>query len=273
MKLFRYKIALLLSLPITGFAFDQAPWFGLPLEFYWETAYTYSEYSKVQNAVEPLRHTSHDHLFNFGLGASLSAVWDGGIELEIADTPRETWGTRSFGAEIRHLWLDDVMGDPVTLTTGAIFRYVPRRSLRDISTPYHAQSNFELNGAVGREWASGEFWHFRTFGYVATGIANRGSPWLDVHLAAGFNQEDRFQYEIFSRGYFGFGDQREVNIEHFNGYAKIHHQSVDVGVNFRYLTEVWGSFTFEYTRRVFARSFPENVNFFTIRYVLPFSFF
>lgn len=262
-----------LSLPLAGAAFEESPWLGQPLEFRWDMAYTYSQYSKVQDALIPLRHTSHDHLFVFGIDAPLSEFWDTGIELEITDTPRETWRTRSFGAEIRRLWLNDIEGDFITLTTGAIFRYVPLVPIQDISTPYHYRFNYELNAAVGKEWEQEGFWRFRTFGFFGAGIANRGSPWIRADLAVGFNQEERFQYELFTRTYWGFGEQKEVNIEHFHGYARIHHQSIDLGVNLRYILEVWGSFSFEYAHRVYARSFPESVNFFTVRYQLPFCLF
>ena len=39
------------------------------------------------------------------------------------------------------------------------------------------------------------------------------------------------------------------------------------------LLPFWGRITLAYTRRLYAHSFPENVNFFTIGYMLPFSLF
>jgi hypothetical protein len=152
-------------------------------------------------------------------------------------------------------------------------RGAPHASLRDISCPYHSYANFELNSAIGKEWEQWDKWIARTYGLVGVGMASRGFPWIRTLLVGEGNYQDRFQGQFFVLGYFGTGDRRKVNINHFNGYAFIKHRSIDLGVNLRYLFDLWGSISLEYMYRVYARSYPEHVNSIMISYRLPFSLF
>jgi hypothetical protein len=147
-----------------------------------------------------------------------------------------------------------------------------RHSLKDPSCPYHSDINGELNLAVGKEWTSDNYWGFRTFGYGAGGLANHGSGWLLYLVSIQTNIQNRHRFSIFNEGYFGFGRKETLNIDRFHGYGSIHHQSLDVGAKYSYVFPVWGHLTFMYTRRVYAKLFPERANFFTVSYTLPFLF-
>jgi hypothetical protein len=270
---------LFLSLPLCASALEMKPWFPTPWEFQLQTAFTYSRYRHVQDARKQLTHPSNDYLITFDLGVvpmfSLYAQGnlDLEVEVELAQTPRQNFGLRSAALQARYLWLDDILGDFASVTTGLILRGATHASLRDVSSPYHAYANAELNSAIGKEWDQGPFWHVRTFALAGVGMAEQGSPWVRGHYALQINQREKFRYEIFTDGYFGFGHKRRINVDHFKGYAHIHHQSIDVGARFAILFYLWGHLDFEYVRRVYARSFPEQVNFFTISYHLPFSLF
>jgi hypothetical protein len=165
------------------------------------------------------------------------------------------------------------MGDPVSLTTGLSVRGVASRSLKDISCPYHFHANFEANTSIGREWDHGFDWHMRLYGFGAIGVANRGYPWVRALAMFEGNIHCTHRLGIFAETYVGFGNQAHVHTNHFNGYADIRHRNIDVGVKYTYVFEIWGHLSFAYTRRVYARSFPQNVNFFTVSYMLPFSLF
>jgi hypothetical protein len=276
----RKKIFLFFLLfPLASHALLIKPWFSEVLEFELDTSYTYSRYRHVQDSVQPLKHASNDHLVAFDLslvpvlGLAAEANWCYDIEVELADTPRQSFGFRSAAAQVRYLWLDDVVGDFASITTGLNIRGVSHTSLRDVSCPYHYYGNIELNAAIGKEWDRMQFWVARTFAFLGIGTAYRGYPWIRAHFAVEGDHQDRYQYQVFGRGYFGLGHQNKVNIDHFHGYEFIRHQSIDIGASFRYLFELWGSLSLEYAYRVYAHSFPEHVNFVTICYRLPFSLF
>ena len=268
----RKALILSLALPICAFSLEEQPWFGNIWEFHFDAAYAYSHYSKIQGGV-PRRQDAHDQLGTIWFGVSPTSRWSGDIEAEFAQTNYRSWGPRSFAGQLRYSWWDDVLGDLLSITTGASLRGVTGKSVADVSSPYHSYFNAEVNGSAGKEWSQGPYWYFRTYAFGAVGMANRGSPWARANIYFQMNEKDKHQFSLFGKSYWGFGSQRHVIVDDFHGYAKIHHQSIDVGLGYRYLFDIWGSFDFEYAYRVFAKSYPESASTFTISYNLPFCFF
>jgi hypothetical protein len=260
-------------LPVFIGALPKEPWLGDVYESFFDASYTFDFYRRVADGVPGNRHSSNDNQFLFGLGFTPKETWDVYAEFELAQTTRQSFNWRSGALQARYQWLNDIVGDPVTLTTGLSVRGVNHKSIKDISCPYAAEFNLELNLAAGKEWSKEGYWVFRTYGFGALGIAQRGSPWLRFFYSFMTNQEDRHQFELFTRGEFGFGSKHFLPVNHFDGYATIYHQSVDIGADYRYLFDIWGSLKFEYAYRVYAKAYPAGVNYFTIWYNLPFSFF
>ena len=126
----------------------------------------------------PLEHPSNDHVLSFDLAFAPSSSWQIDTELEFADTPRQSMGYRSVAFQVRYLWMDDLLGDPVSWTTGGVIRGVSKHSLKDVGCPYHADINFEISTAIGREWDRGFDWRIRLFGGAVVGMANCGYPWM-----------------------------------------------------------------------------------------------
>lgn len=259
-----------LCVPSLCFALEEDPWFSEFLEFNFRTGYEYSFFNQIDHSSRSLDETIHAHVLDFGLGLTAPQDWNWELELEFADTTLESFGYRSFALGIRKLWWDDVCGDPVSLVTGFTYRDASSRFLTDPSTPYHARANFELHTSVGKEWCCGHYWSFRIFSLLALGQANKGSPWLRGDLTLWGNFQDCHQVSLYGKSYFGFGSRETVNIDNFNGWANIRHQSIDVGGSYRYLLGIYGSLRFDYLHRVYARSYPEHVNFFVFTYQLPF---
>lgn len=264
-------MSILLSCP--AFALETKPWLGNVYGFDFESAFTYSRYRKVEGASKQLKGASNDYDIFLDLGFTPAAAVDVRAEIEFAETPRQPFNWRSAAMQARYQWLDDISGDPVSLTTGFNFRGVPKHSLRDVSCPYASSANFELTVSIGKEWSVGPEWVMRTYGYATVGMANRGFPWTQELLMWQFNWQDVHALFLFAEGDFGFGDKQHVNVKHFHGWANIQHSSIDIGAAYRYRINIWGTITFSYAHRVFAHNFPEQVNFFTIAYFLPFSLF
>jgi len=267
------KRVLLFLCPLSLFAFDVAPWFTPLAEFILRPSYSYRYYPDIDRARNPSHYSSHDHLIDLNLGVNFWPDWDCQIETGFSSTRMLSWGTQRVGLQVRHLLMDDVAGAPVSLTVGAQAFFVPTRNMRDPSSPYHAQGNLELGVAVGKEIDKVYDWQYRFYGFVGIGTANRGYPWLRPLLSAAFKFRRNHEFELFTEGYFGFGRRHHVDIRRFNGYAKIMHQSIDIGGSYHYLFKVWGSLGIQYSYRFYARAFPENASIFTIEYTFPFSIF
>ncbi len=264
---------LVLFFPLVVFGLDREPWLTDQWEFNFRPTYTYSYYPSVEGALQHHQKTSHDNFLTFDLGVCPTPSLSCDIDLEFADTPIQKMGYRSLAFQVRYQFLDDIVGDFATITTGAYVRGVSRHSLKDPSCPYHSDINGALNLSLGKEWGNGQYWQMRAFGYVDGGMANHGSGWTRYLISFQTNTHNRHRFGIFNEGYFGFGNQESLNIDHFHGYGSIHHQSLDVGARYSYVFRIWGHFTLMYTRRVYAKLFPQDANFFTLSYTLPFSFF
>lgn len=254
-------------------ALTTKPWLGNLYEFEWQTDFTYSRYRRVEGAAVQLRSASNDKDLLFDLSFTPFTTFDVQVEVEFADTPRQALGLRSTALQVRYQWLDDISGDPLSLTTGFNLRGVSRHSLKDVSCPYASDVNFELSLSMGKEWSNQGMWTMRTWGLTTIGIANHGFPWTRELFIWQFNWQNAHRLSLFTVGDFGFGNRQHVNVRHFDGWGKFQHQSIDIGIAYGYTISVYGILTAAYTHRLFAHNFPQSVNFFTIAYRVPFSFF
>ena len=267
------RLFFLFFLPTTLFAFVVDPWFSTIGEFEFRPAYSYRYYPSVNRGFNPSSYHSHDHLIDFNLGLRFLPSWEAQLETNFAHTHRLSWGTQRVGAQVRYLMMDDVAGDPISLVLGGQVFFVPTRNMRDVSSPYHAQGNVELGVAVGKEIDNVYQWLYRFYGFLGVGIANRGYPWVRPLLSAEAKVAKRHKFQLFSEGYMGVGGRGRVNIDRFTGYAKVEHRSIDLGLNYTYLFEIWGSLGVQYAYRVYAHAFPQHASTFRVEYRLPFSIF
>ncbi len=268
----KYNYLYFILLPFSLFGLEVQPWFGDVYEFDFLGGYAYSRYPQVEGANPGLTSPSNDHLLFSDLEFSFSPVWSADVDIEFVETPRQSFGFRSFGMQIRYLWLDDIIGDPISLATGLSARIVSTTSLHDVSCPYHGNVDVELNVSLGKEFDNFQFWRFRVWGYGALGMSNRGSPWLRGIAAFEGNWDDQHKWGIFMVGSHGYGREQTIDVNHFFGYGRIRQKSLDLGVRYGYRFGVWGTLRVEYIRRVMAKLCPERVNTFVISYLLPFSF-
>lgn len=267
------KLLFLFLFPKFCFALQEKPWFGDFLELHFRPLYDYNFFNKVSHAVPSQKETFHTHVLSLGLDTTALETWNFGAELECADTTSAPFGYRSLALQVRKLWLDDVGGDPVSLSTGFVYRNASKKMRKALSTPYHANGNFEVHTAIGKEWSEGLYWKFRTYGTLAIGQGTEGAPWLRGDLFLGGNVKDHHQFWLFANSYWGLGKKKTVFIDKFNGWSRIGHQSIDVGGNYRYRLGVYGWLSVEYVHRVYARSYPEHVNFFILSLDFPFAIF
>ncbi len=269
----KHLLMILLFSPFMVHALDMDPWFHDFWQIYFTPSHTYSYYPSIEGSVNSKPYSSHNQLFQCDLGVSFLPNWDGQIEAQFSSTRNSDWGSRSTAMQVRYLVLDDVAGAPISLTVGGNIRFVPNRSLRDPSCPYHSSFNMELGAGIGKEIDRVFNWLYRIYGYVGVGVVNNGASWLRSMTSFGFNYRNRHHWTVFTEGYFGFGEMDWVNVRTFHGYSKVHHQSMDLGGAYQYLFKIWGSFRLECLFRVYARNYPQYESKFEVRYSLPFSIF
>lgn len=269
----RKKWVLFFSIPSALFSFVLDPYFTPVAEVQLRSSYSYRYYPSVNQAINPSSYHSHDQLIDLNLGVQFWPNWEMQIAGDFSSTRKLNWGGQRVGVQLRYLLLDDIIGDPISLTLGGQLFFVPTRNIRDVSSPYHSQGNLELGIAVGKEIDSTFHWLWRFWGFLGGGIANRGTPWIRPLLAVEGKFHLHHKLKIFSEGYFGFGNQNRVNVNRFNGYGKIAHRSIDLGLNYTYHFNIWGDLGIQYAYRVYAHSFPQHASIFTIGYRLPFSLF
>jgi len=247
------------------------PWFGDVYEFHLLSSYSYSRFNHVQGGIPQLRSPFNVNLIYFGLDFSPSPEWAIDTDIQFADTTQQNFNFRTAALQARYLWLDDIIGDRVSLATGFNMRLTPTYALHDVSCPSHANFDAELNFSIGKEFEATECWLFRLWGFGAVGHGNRGSPWVRAIVALETNIDDQHKLAFYADGNNGYGRHSHVNTEHFHGYAKIRYKSIDLGFRYGYRLGVWGTLRAEYTRRVLAKAYPSAVNTVTISYLLPFS--
>lgn len=268
------KIFLLISLILGSsiFTLEKAPWFGDVYEFHFLSKYTYYYFTKVDAATVQLDSSSNNHLAHFNISFPPSLQWSIDSDMEFIQTPRQDFGFRSVAFQARYLFKDDILGDPLSLALGSNFRVVSSESLKDVSTMYHSDADFEFNLAFGKEFSKLDYWRFRFWLYGAIGIATQGSPWIRGYFSLDGNLNERRKWSLFIDAMHGYGKKQIVDVFNFDGYGKIRERNIDIGFRYGYRLSVWGTLSFEYKRRVLAKRCPENVSFFSVSYLVPFSF-
>lgn len=259
-----------LVFPTLAIAFVEEPWFPQCFEFNARAEYGFNTFRDVEGASPNLSSRFNTHEMALGLELTAPDTWDWQAEIEFADTTSVSFGYRSFALMARKLWLDDICGDCVSLTTGLSYRDASTRMRKALSTPYHGRANFEFHTAVGKEWSRGPYWITHTWVVAAIGQATSGMPWLRGDFFLGFNIQDAHRLYFLFNSYIGLGSKNHVDVDSFNGWGNIAHRSIDIGARYAYHFCCYGKLEFDYMRRVYAHCYPERVNFFILRYTLPF---
>ncbi len=252
-------------------ALEQSPWLGTYFSTLFAPSFTYYTFRRVEGARPQLSQRYNVRLLTLDLGFTPSSRSDGELEAEFVHSPVQNWGYRSVALQMRYLCLNDLEGDPVSIMMGVNLREVNTQSLRDVSMPYHAQWNVEGTLAVGKEWAHGAFWDTHAWGLAGFGMGNQGYPWVRLLGVWQKNWENRHRLNCFTESYWGFGSKNHVNPNHFHGWGNYAHASVDIGTGYGYHTAFWGTIGIEYAYRLFAHTYPQNVQFLVAYWKLPFS--
>ncbi len=266
------KLLWIMALPLCGFAFDQTPWLDSPYLFRFRPSFELSYFPKVNNAT-PSSFSSWNEDLNLNLGVATMSRYEIQVESDFFHSRMRSFNFESIALQLRNQFMDDIAGAPVSLTLGGSYRFVPRRRLMDVAMPYHYVHNFELVSSIGKEWAAPPYWVARTYGVLAVGIANQGSPWIKAKLLVEGAIAHQHQIAAIIDGYFGLGYKNHININTFTGYYNVAHRSVDLGLRYAYQFAVYGLLGVTASYRVYAHAYPANRASLMLEYSLPFSLF
>jgi len=261
---------LLLCLPVFLQATEIAPWFGEFLELEARVSARYQQFDRVNSGKHSFSYPSNDLFTNFSLSLSPYPDWDAEIETLFANTRHRNYGFDSAKVTGRYLLMDDIIGDPVSLTAGLSLILPIYSALHDIGSFHHGMVEFEAHAAVGQEVPYLSQWLIRHYGFFACGIATQGAPWLRASYYLERNFCNALAAKVYLESLFGLG-KRRVHRENFRGYGAIAHRSIDAGIELSYTFDYWGELSLGYAYRFYSRNFPRNANFVRLSYYLPFT--
>ncbi len=253
----RILFCCLLALPVYIGATDLSPWTGVDLELH----------PRITGILE--KYPSHtNYIMGVGLEASYD-VWQADFEVNIARTQKRDLSLDDIRFTGRYRWTNDIVGDPYTLVTGFTFITTTQQALDDPNLFHNGRFEAEFHAAIGKESDYGDVWTTRYWGVGTLGVADRGFPWLRGVAAWEKNWCDNYVLGLFVNVLWGFGT-KSFHEHDFHGYGSIHHQSMDVGANYRVLWVSNSVVTFGYSYRIFANNFPKHVNTFVVNLMVPF---
>lgn len=250
---FTFFSSLLSALPVT-------PWFSPIWEIETETYYLFSHSHQVESPKGSFAHLFNDHEFAFSLGATITPNWNLESEIGVVKMINENLLFEMLELRARRLWLDDVYGDLVTLTTHLSLSFTQKKILEELPFPYHGIVNGEFQVGLGKECLSKHsfFWRWRIYSLLAIGIAEQGCPWF--HAVGGFDKAFSCSILSFVCEYLqGFGNQDLISYEPFPGYALVAHKSLYFYTKYSYALGVLGHINIVGFFNVFSRNFPEKV--------------
>lgn len=260
---------LLISIFRDGEAIEYKPWAGNFLEFEFRSTALYQHYQSIASQSRLHAHSADDLFLTFSLGNVYNQF---AIELEgtFAETHRQRGCVDNLRLHGRYIWMDDIAGDDFSFTTGAILSQAFLPALHDISSFHHARGEAEIYATVGKEQSCGTIWLSRwwVLGGIGTGL-EQGAPWLKANIEYESRLSADGEWGVFVKSLWGLGNRR-LCPHHFHGYGSVQHQSVDIGLRYRYLLKYMGSLTAEYTYRPYARNFPAYSHCFLVTWLYTF---
>ncbi|MDP1834869.1 MAG: hypothetical protein Q8K75_02975 [Chlamydiales bacterium] len=267
----RLFILLLTAAPALLSAVDLTPWFGRDKLIEVRPWASYQWYPKIDTDQGKVNKQGRNVFF----GTSASIASDNKYSLSgeslFSRTNQHSFTLENMRITVRRQWLNDIVGDPFTLVTGATVTVPTTRALRDYNTIYHGKVEFEGHAAVGREASCGAFWNSRWWAAVALGKADIGCPWLRGRATFEKNFWNQHQWKIFAEGTGGMGQRRLSLISPFPGYGKVKYRTIDAGAGYSFLIDGYGrSLTAEYSVRVWGENAPIQAQNVTFCLLIPF---
>jgi hypothetical protein len=250
-------------------ATDLSPWYTRYLEIQPKASYEYQFYSTVNDSNKAKHYSSQNHFLNMSLSGAYDR-WCLEFESNFADTRHRSFSFSDVRLTLRYQWLDDVLGDPISLISGCTLIQDVKWARNDISCFYHGCFEGEFHLAAGKETSCEQFWMSRLWGLLGFGMADEGSPWIQGSLNWDHNWWDFHKVNMSILSLWGLGGNNLNLARPFKGYGSIGHYSIDLAVSYQYTFDFGGMFGVEYAYRLYAHNCPARVNTFGVNFIYPF---
>lgn len=247
---------------------EYMPWFGNAFEILFDAEFGYENYDKFDKG--PNNRSVHGHVFNFGLATTLLEPLNLSLDFSFADTADSSLGWQALEGMARYGILNDIAGDPISLTAGGALRYVSSDAIHDRMSVYQGDIELEGHIAAGKEMSLEDIWLHRMWSMLALQISNRGSPLLKTSFHFEKNFENLHQVGVFLRYIRSFGGDATFDGS-FPGYGRLSSKMFDLGFDYRYNLEIYGMIYTNFTYRFHGSSAPKDGFAFKIGYEVPFS--
>jgi len=263
-----FLTALYVAAPLA--ATDLKPWFG-PARIEGHLSNTIQYYPSVDTKKGSSYRSDCDDFIDFSLAGAFLDRFAIELEAVTAVTRHRAFGFDSVLLTGRYLWMNDIVDDPVSLTTGVTVSQVFKPSKHDIAVFHHGGIECEVHAAVGKEMSCMQFWTSRWWAVAGIGIADQGYPWLRANIDWEKNWCDAHRLRVFAHSLWGLGYKNLHSAYHFKGYGPIRHQTIDFGLRYTKGFDYDIDLGFEYAYRVYAHNCPEKVNLFMVTLFYPIS--
>jgi hypothetical protein len=271
----KQMLLIFVLLPIATFSLEKAPWFGNDNEFESRAAYSFDWHNKFDVANGSETHRARNHHLDLSLAFATMSLYHAELELKAANTGvmngDRDLDLEAFSLGARYLWLNDLVGDNLSLTTGASLSFVPFSVTKNPNLMRHGEIELAAHAAVGKERSEGRTWTSRLWAALELAMGNQGSPWVKGDVCFEKNFADTQQMKGFVEFERGFGNQKLNSLASFKGYKTLRYETVTAGLRYAYQLGVWGDLSCQYAYGLHAKFAPQNAHSLTLGYRLPFS--
>lgn len=239
-------------------AMQTQPWLGNWLEFEASIFQTHTESSHVDTSHGKKPHFLHLEKSTASLEFMPLENLSTEVAIDLAKTHKESYGFEALTFGSRYNLLNDLVGDPVSLTAGLAFTLSTAHRIKDLSSTENGIFQTKLNIACGREfdYSDSGYWHLWANGYL--GAASSGSPWLGAELHIERAIVDTHYFDLFLQAEKGLSPHKLHNLCSFQGYSKIGYQYEEISLKYSYKKVALGSCFLQVTKRLHARYCPTD---------------
>jgi hypothetical protein len=264
--------AAFLGLTLPCWSTELDPWFSDEYLLVFRPNVTYERFHHIATSHGLTPYTAHNKFFVGRLQTSPSSSFNVEAEWGWAATKNSSFGIEYYRTTGRYLLMSDVGGeDPVSMAVGATFTFPWRYRLRDINLIHHSLYDTEVHLSIGKEVPCGPFWSERYWMLFGIGQGSRGAPWIRGIIAAEKNFKDIHRFRLSLEYLRGLGNHSIRDVDHFQGYANIRHQSLDFIFHYIYSIPTFFDITLDYVQRISASNCPQGVQAASIGIVWPLS--
>lgn len=247
------------------------PWHGMTYDIDLRGTCLLQQFERLDTGCGTVKRPEFDAFYELSALMVAQEALTVEMELSASDTRHRLFGLNAFRLTGRYFFLNDVVGDPVSVAAGLTVSKIFHAARRNIATFDHGGIACEGHVAVGKELSCEQFWTSRAWAVLGFGVADVGSPWLRANLAWEKNWWERHQLKVFTETLWGFAGN-DLNLSHpFHGYGSINYQAVEVGLRYGFRFNNDALLSVGYAYRVYGRNCPKDVNLLKLEICSPFS--